>query len=110
VSKNSNEENRHKIPAELGSRHNVESRSRGLNRLQMRGLSISSQHGHVKRIEADRHLLSSQSHRGRYDVVWNGRRWVCQCKFTVKDPIACKDICAVICTIGEAVRPTPRVN
>jgi len=62
VSKNSNEENRHKEPAEPGFRHNAGPRPRRLNRLQLRGLSISSQHGHVKRIEADRYLVRSQSH------------------------------------------------
>jgi len=115
VSRKGNEKNQHpERSTMLGSRHNMELAGgpRRLNRLQLRGLSISSQHGHVKRIEADRYLVRSQSHRGWYDVAWNGRRWACQCKFNVKNHIACKHIYAVIYTIGHAddaaVQGTPR--
>ena len=101
VSKNSNEESRHKEPAMPGLSHNAGPRPRRLNRLQLRGLSISSQHGHVRRVEADRYLVRSQSHRGWYDVAWNGRRWACQCKFNVKNHIACKHIYAVTYTLGR---------
>jgi len=74
---------------------------RRLNLLQLRGLAISSQHGHVKRVDTDRYRVRSQSNQGWYDVFWNGRRWACQCKFSIKNRIACKHIYAVIYTIGR---------
>lgn len=63
--------------------------------LELAGLAILARGGQLKR-SALGFLVRSQSKDKWYQVVWDGRRWSCQCPFSAKTRRTCKHIFAVL--------------
>lgn len=65
------------------------------NKLQLGGLAILARGGQIKRSSSG-FLVRSQSTRSWYEVLWDGRRWSCQCRFNRKTHGTCKHIYAIL--------------
>lgn len=62
---------------------------------QVEGLAILAKGGQIKR-SALGFRVRSQSTKTWYEIVWDGRRWSCECRFNMKTRRTCKHIYAIM--------------
>lgn len=77
-----------------GERRRSEDNGR-FNKLHLGGLAILARGGQIKRSSSG-FLVRSQSTRSWYEVLWDGRRWSCQCRFNTETRRTCKHIYAIL--------------
>jgi len=90
--------NRELDEVQIPSPHNRKSEienDRWFNKLQLAGLAILAKGGQIKQSSSG-FLVHSQCSEKWYEVVWDGRRWSCECKFNAKTRRTCKHIYAIL--------------
>ena len=65
--------------------------------LKERGLRIACD-GRVKKVNDSHYLVRSYSAKVRYEVIWDGQSWQCQCRFNSDSGATCEHIYAVVFT------------
>lgn len=69
---------------------------REFSRRESRGLAIVGKGGMIKRTDDDTYLVKSSDLQKSYEVHWNGKGWICECKDYARRQQSCKHVYAVL--------------